>query len=136
MFQALKTNCLILFWSWENSLFPLLALWGNRNWLPSMKVKQLEICFNKIGLKRCKWSSLNVPSTESWYPAPYLNQVKTQMVAALLRRCGMERLTDRRLGLGLAGFREIIQNFPTFRDCPACATRSGSRKFEVLRSQR
>ena len=24
-------------------LFPLLALWGNKNWLPSMKVKKNEI---------------------------------------------------------------------------------------------
>ena len=31
--QALKTLCLIQFWSWKNSLFPLLALWGNRKWL-------------------------------------------------------------------------------------------------------
>ena len=36
--QALKTLCLIQFWSWKNSLFPLLALWGNKKWLPSMKV--------------------------------------------------------------------------------------------------
>ena len=30
------------------SLFPLLALWGNKDWPPSMKVKELS----KIGLKR------------------------------------------------------------------------------------
>ena len=28
---------LIQFWSYKNSLFPLLALWGNRNWPTSMK---------------------------------------------------------------------------------------------------
>ena len=39
---ALKTHSLILFWSWENPFFPLLVLWGNKNWLPSMKVKKLE----------------------------------------------------------------------------------------------
>ena len=33
--QALKTLCYIHFWSWENSLFPLLALWGNKIWPPS-----------------------------------------------------------------------------------------------------
>ena len=32
--------CLVHFWSWVNSLFSLLALWGNKNWPPSMKVKQ------------------------------------------------------------------------------------------------
>ena len=31
--------CLIHFWGWMNSLFPLLALRGNKNWLPSIKVK-------------------------------------------------------------------------------------------------
>ena len=30
------------FWNWMNSLFPLLALWGNKNWLSSMKAKKLE----------------------------------------------------------------------------------------------
>ena len=47
----------------ENFLFPLLALWGIKNWLPSIEVKNLKISFNKIGLKGYKWSSLNVPST-------------------------------------------------------------------------
>ena len=39
--QALKPLCLIQFWSWENSLFWLLAFWGNKNGLPSMKVEEL-----------------------------------------------------------------------------------------------
>ena len=39
----LKTLCLIHFWGWMNSLFPLLALWGNKNWPPSMKMKKIEI---------------------------------------------------------------------------------------------
>ena len=46
------------------SLFPLLALWGNKNGLPSMKVKELENVLNKIGSTGCKWSSLNAPGTE------------------------------------------------------------------------
>ena len=49
--QALETLCLIQFWSWKNSLFPLLALWGNKNWPPSMKVKKLQKYQNKSGLK-------------------------------------------------------------------------------------
>ena len=48
-----------------NSIFPLLALWGNKNWPPSMKVKKLENFGNKSGLKGCKWSSLNAPGTEN-----------------------------------------------------------------------
>ena len=46
-------------------------LWGNKNWLPSMKVKKLENVQNKIGLKECKWSSLNAPGTETPQSHPY-----------------------------------------------------------------
>ena len=53
------------------SLFPLLALWGNKNWLPSMKVKKLEKVQNKMGLKDCKWSSLKAPGTETPQSYPY-----------------------------------------------------------------
>ena len=35
--QALKPLCLIGFWNWKNSLFSLLALWGNKNWPPSIR---------------------------------------------------------------------------------------------------
>ena len=70
--QALKTLCLIHFWGWENSLFPLLALWGNKNWPPSMKVKMMENFQNKRGLKGCKWSSLNCPCTENPMSQPFL----------------------------------------------------------------
>ena len=45
-------------------LFSLLALWGNKNWPPSIKMKQIENCQNKMGLKGCKWPSLKAPSTE------------------------------------------------------------------------
>ena len=43
----------------------LLALWGNKNWLPSMKVKKLENHQNKRGSTDCQWSSLNGPCTEN-----------------------------------------------------------------------
>ena len=36
------------------TLFPLLSLWGNKNWPPSMKVKKMENFQNKRGLKGCK----------------------------------------------------------------------------------
>ena len=63
--QALNPLCLIQIGGWENSSFPLLALWGNKNGLPSIKVKELEKFQNKMGLKGCKWSSFNTPGTET-----------------------------------------------------------------------
>ena len=57
--QALKPLCLIHFWSWVNSLFRLLALWGNKNGLPSMKVPKLKIYENKSDSTGCKWPRLN-----------------------------------------------------------------------------
>ena len=48
-----------------NPPFPLLALWGNKNWPPSMKLKKLKIFWNKMGSMGCKWSSLNAPGTEN-----------------------------------------------------------------------
>ena len=56
----------------EFSLFSLLALWGNKNWPPSIKVKQIENCQNKMGLKGCKWSSLNATGTENPLSHPFL----------------------------------------------------------------
>ena len=50
----------------------VLALWGNKNWLPSRKVKKWEIFQNKMGLMGCKWSSLNAPGTETPQSHPYL----------------------------------------------------------------
>ena len=46
-------------------LFPLLALLGNKNWPPSMKVKKLGKFQNVRGAKGCKWSSLNAPGTQT-----------------------------------------------------------------------
>ena len=63
--QALKSTCLIQFWSWVNSTFPLLALWGNKKWLPSMKVKKLKNFQNKIGWTGCILSSLNTRGPEA-----------------------------------------------------------------------
>ena len=33
----LPTLCLIHFWGWKNFYFPLLALWGNKNWPSSIQ---------------------------------------------------------------------------------------------------
>ena len=49
----------------EEFPFPIIGLWGNKNWPPSMKMKKMEIFKNKRGLKGCKWSSMNAPSIES-----------------------------------------------------------------------
>ena len=59
------------YWELGDSPFPLLALWGNKIGLPSMKVKKFEKFQNKIGLKGCKWSSLNAPGTETPQCHPY-----------------------------------------------------------------
>ena len=74
--KALETLCLIHFWGWVNSPFPLLALWGNKNWPPSMKVKKLEIFQNKWGLKGCQWSSLNAQGTGNPLSHPILKLVE------------------------------------------------------------
>ena len=63
--QALKVATLIQFWSWVILHFPLLALWGIKNWPPSMKVEMLEKFLNKMGLLGCKWSNVNAPGTQS-----------------------------------------------------------------------
>ena len=54
------------------SLFSLLALWDNKNWPPSIKERQLGNCQNIMGLKGCKWSSLNAPDTETPLLPPFL----------------------------------------------------------------
>ena len=61
-----------LWMSLKNFPFTLLALWGNKNWPPSMKVKKLENVQNKSSLKGCKWSSLNVPGTKPPLSHPIL----------------------------------------------------------------
>ena len=52
----------------------LKALWGNKNWPPSIKTKHFENFHNKIGSKCCRWSSLNAPGTEIliWFKKPDL----------------------------------------------------------------
>ena len=70
--QALKPLSLTHIGKGKFSQLPLLALWGNKNGLPSMKVKKLEKFQNKIGLKGCKWSSLNAPGTETPLSHPIL----------------------------------------------------------------
>ena len=63
--QVPKPLCLIQFWNWKNSFFSLSALWGNKNWPLSIKMKQIENSHNKMGLKGCKWSSLIAPGIQT-----------------------------------------------------------------------
>ena len=71
--QALKPLCLVHFWSWENSPFSVLALWGNKNWPHSIKVKQFKNLRNIIGANGCKWSNLNAPGTQNPLSCPFLS---------------------------------------------------------------
>ena len=70
--KAPNPLCLIQFWSYKNSLFSILALWGNKNWPPGMKVKKMVNFQNKRGLKGSRWSSLNAPSTGNPLSHPIL----------------------------------------------------------------
>ena len=63
--QVLKPLCPIQFWSWTFPFSSVLALWGNKNWPPSMKVQKIENWQNEMGLKGCKWFSLNILSTQT-----------------------------------------------------------------------
>ena len=56
----------------ESIPFPLLALWGNKKWPPSMKGKKLKNYQKVKGAKGCKWSSLKAPGTESPLSHPVL----------------------------------------------------------------
>ena len=58
---------------WERAILPtpIISPLGNKNWLPSMKVKKFENVQNKMGLKGCKWSSLKAPGTETPQSYPY-----------------------------------------------------------------
>ena len=57
--QALKSICVIQFWSWVN--LPLLHLLGKKKWLPSIKVKRIGNFLDNIGWLGCKWTSSNAP---------------------------------------------------------------------------
>ena len=66
------------------SLFSILALWGNKNWPPSMKVKKLDNSQNKSGSTGCKWSSLNAPGTENPLSHPLLGLGEFQFLLLAL----------------------------------------------------
>ena len=64
--NRLSNSFIVLgFQRYEMCHSPLLALWGNKIWLPSMIVKNLVIIQKEMGLKWRKWSSMNATSTEN-----------------------------------------------------------------------
>ena len=63
--QALKPLCLIHNEKGKFSQLPILALWGNKNGLPSMKVKELEKIPSKIALRASHPRRREAPSERS-----------------------------------------------------------------------
>ena len=57
-----------------------------------MKLKKLEIFQNKMGLKGCKWSSLEAPGTETHLSHPYWGNKNG--LPAKLGRIGLEDLKN------------------------------------------
>ena len=70
--QTVKPPSPVHFWSCVITLFSLSALWGNKNWPPSMEMKKMETFGNKFGLKYYMWSSLNAPGTRNPKSHPIL----------------------------------------------------------------
>ena len=71
--QGTETPLSHPYWEMGNSLnSQLLALWGNKNGLPSINVKKCENFQNKRGLMGCKWPSLNAQGTENPMSHPIL----------------------------------------------------------------
>ena len=84
--QALKPLSLIHIGKGKFSQLPLLALWGNKNWLPTMKVKKLEKCQNKMGFKGCKWFSLNAPGSQTPLCHPFSEPIGDKSLSYFIRR--------------------------------------------------
>ena len=72
--------------------FLILALWGNKNWPPSIKVQKFENQENKIGLRGCKWSSLNAPGIYSpEYHSSWENSIFKFFVWSIFANASNER---------------------------------------------
>ena len=68
--HALKPLCLIQFWSWENFLFPLLTLLGNKNWPPQYEGEKVLNISEQKGLNL--GASLIAPGTQNPLSHPVL----------------------------------------------------------------
>ena len=125
--QAHKPLCLIHFWNWDISLFSLLALWGNKNWPPSMKLRVMENCLNKIGLKACKWSRLNGRGTQTPLCHPFLTSVEFPVLLYNVRTDKMWGIFGSKINILLTYSQHIIKTFPIYfivpyflNCCPTC----------------
>ena len=87
MHQALKSIYLIQFWGWVNSTSPLWALWGNKKWLLSMKMKKVNKFDSKMGWMASKWSSLNAPGIEIYLFHPMGSSHPTARLDISTRVC-------------------------------------------------
>ena len=62
MSHILKVASLIQFMSWVIPLFPILALWGNKNWPPSMKVEKAGKILRQDGLRGVQMVQFECPN--------------------------------------------------------------------------
>ena len=110
--QALKPLSLIQFGSCKNFPFPIISLWGNKNWLPSMKVKKFENVESETGLKGCKWSSLDAPGTETPLSLIHIGSWKNSPVSLLA-------LWGNKIGLHSMKMKELekLQNKMGLKGC-------------------
>ena len=82
--QALKILCLAQVGRIPFSHFPPSSLWCNKNWPPSMKVKNLQNFRNIIGANGCKWSNSNAPGTKT--PDPFIQFIFRPLKRSFLGR--------------------------------------------------
>ena len=79
--------CLIQFWSWVNSLFPLLALWGNKNWTPQYESEKNRetLCLIQF------WSWVNVlfPILALWGNKNWPPSMKVKKLENLQNKRGL-----------------------------------------------
>ena len=116
--QALKPLCLVQIWSWMNSLFSLLALWGNNSGRPKE-----ELCLSAESRKRT-------------YPKSYFLQKYRKNLKRLF-------LPKEPLSAKIASFgREKLFFWPTFgskflpKDCLSAEIASSCRKSLFLQKDR
>ena len=75
--QAPKPLSLILFWSCENSLFQLLALWGNKNWPPQYEGEKVRTISEQKGLNLLQMTQFECPRPSNPSASPHSRVDKT-----------------------------------------------------------
>ena len=84
MTQVCKPFSVIHFLELEKFPFLIIGLWGNKNWPPCIKMRQMENYKNKLGLKGCKWSSLNDSGTQTLQSYEFLQSFRYESDALLI----------------------------------------------------